>query len=135
MQILHKKNLKERSVLFKERSILFSIFIYIYIYIYLYIFIHISIYIYIYIEKRTEKNGTFLLKNGKEQNVPNRKERSAQPWLYVVISMLKKKLLSLKKILPKFDLDVLNQIKKLKWFIYLLSVCCLKSEVSEILSI
>ena len=28
-----------------------------------------------------EKNGTFLLKNGKERNVPNGKERGAQPWL------------------------------------------------------
>ena len=31
------------------------------------------------LEKRTEKNGMFLLKNGKERNVPNGKERSAQP--------------------------------------------------------
>ena len=28
-----------------------------------------------------EKNGTFFLKNGKEQNAPNGKERGAQPWL------------------------------------------------------
>ena len=33
------------------------------------------------LEKRTEKNGTFFFKNGKERNVPNRKERRAQPWL------------------------------------------------------
>ena len=26
-----------------------------------------------------EKNGTFFFKNGKERNVPNRKEQSAQP--------------------------------------------------------
>ena len=32
------------------------------------------------LEKRTEKNGMFLLKNGKERNVPNGKERVAQPW-------------------------------------------------------
>ena len=32
------------------------------------------------LEKRTEQNGTFLLKNGKEQNVPNGKECGAQPW-------------------------------------------------------
>ena len=31
------------------------------------------------LEKRTEKNGTFLLKNGKEGNVPNGKECGAQP--------------------------------------------------------
>ena len=31
------------------------------------------------LEKRTEKNGTFFLKNGKERNVPNGKERGAQP--------------------------------------------------------
>ena len=31
------------------------------------------------LEKRTEKNGMFLLKNGKERNVPNGKERGAQP--------------------------------------------------------
>ena len=33
------------------------------------------------LEKRTEKNRTFLLKNWKERNVPNGKERGAQPWL------------------------------------------------------
>ena len=33
------------------------------------------------LEKRTEKNGMFLLKNGKERNVPNGKERGAQPCL------------------------------------------------------
>ena len=32
------------------------------------------------LEKRTEKNRMFLFKNGKEPNVPNGKERSAQPW-------------------------------------------------------
>ena len=31
------------------------------------------------LEKRKEKNGTFLLKNGKERNVPNGKEHGAQP--------------------------------------------------------
>ena len=31
------------------------------------------------LEKRTKKNGTFLLKNGKERNVPNGKERGANP--------------------------------------------------------
>ena len=30
--------------------------------------------------KTRKKNGTFLLKNGKEQNVPNGKERGAHPW-------------------------------------------------------
>ena len=30
-----------------------------------------------------EKNGTLILKNGKEQNVPNGKERGAQPCLAV----------------------------------------------------
>ena len=30
------------------------------------------------LEKRTEKNGTFFKKNGKEQNVPNGKESGAQ---------------------------------------------------------
>ena len=30
------------------------------------------------LEKRVEKNGMFLLKNGKDWNVPNGKERSAQ---------------------------------------------------------
>ena len=29
-----------------------------------------------------EKNGTFLLKNGKERNVLNGKECDAQPWKY-----------------------------------------------------
>ena len=38
------------------------------------------------LEKRTEKNGTFLLKNGKERNVPNGKERCAQPWLLLTLS-------------------------------------------------
>ena len=32
------------------------------------------------LEKRTEKNGMFLLKNRKEWNLPNGKERGAQPW-------------------------------------------------------
>ena len=36
------------------------------------------------LEKRTEKKGTFLLKNGKERNVSNGKERSAQPWCFVI---------------------------------------------------
>ena len=31
------------------------------------------------LEKRTEKNGAILLKNRKGRNVPNGKERSAQP--------------------------------------------------------
>ena len=31
------------------------------------------------LEKRTEKNGMFLLKNRKERNIPNGKERGAQP--------------------------------------------------------
>ena len=31
------------------------------------------------LEKRTEKKGMFLLKNGKERNVPNGKERGSQP--------------------------------------------------------
>ena len=31
------------------------------------------------LEKRTENNGTFLLKNGKEWNIPNWKECGAQP--------------------------------------------------------
>ena len=35
------------------------------------------------LEQRTEKNGTFFFKNGKERNVPNGKERSAQPCLEV----------------------------------------------------
>ena len=35
------------------------------------------------LEKRTEKNGTFFFKNGKEHNVPNGKERSAQFWYKV----------------------------------------------------
>ena len=31
------------------------------------------------LDKRTEKNGTFFFENGKECNVPNGKELSAQP--------------------------------------------------------
>ena len=31
------------------------------------------------LEKGTEKNGTFLVKSGKERNIPNGKERGAQP--------------------------------------------------------
>ena len=30
--------------------------------------------------EKTEKNGMFFFKNGKERNVPNEKERGAQPW-------------------------------------------------------
>ena len=30
--------------------------------------------------KKNRKVETFLLKNGKERNVPNGKERGAQPW-------------------------------------------------------
>ena len=33
--------------------------------------------------KTLKKNGTFFLKNGKERNVPNGKERGAQPWLNI----------------------------------------------------
>ena len=36
-----------------------------------------------------EKNGTFFFKNGKECNVPNGKERSAQPWRNVFFDYLK----------------------------------------------
>ena len=53
MQFLQKKNVKEHSVLFKECSVLFSIYIY--------------IYLTIYIEKRTE--GTFSRSFAKERNV------------------------------------------------------------------
>ena len=132
MQISQKKNIKECSILFKERSILFfDIYLYIYVCIYLYIFIYISIYISMYLywkkngtisrsfakernvlaffsilckrtlhslrsfpffcnvllglitcqklEKRIEKDGTFFFKNGKECNLPNGKDWSAQP--------------------------------------------------------
>ena len=40
--------------------------------------------------KRTEKNGTFLLKNGKKRNVPNGKERGAQPCYQVTFILVKK---------------------------------------------
>ena len=33
--------------------------------------------------KTREKNGTFFFKNGKERNVPNGKEQSAQPWFFL----------------------------------------------------
>ena len=52
-----KKNVKECSVLFKERSVLFLIYIYIYMSIYIYI------YFYIYLEKRTERSPVLLQKN------------------------------------------------------------------------
>ena len=44
------------------------------------------------LKKRTEKNGTFLLKNWKERNVPNGKELGAQPWdrdmLYDIVKII-----------------------------------------------
>ena len=44
--------------------------------------------------KTQEKNETFFFKNGKERNVPNRKERSAQPCnVYTVIGTSKKALI------------------------------------------
>ena len=42
------------------------------------------------LKKRTEKNGTFLLKNGKKRNVPNGKERGAQPCYQVTFILVKK---------------------------------------------
>ena len=61
LQISQKKNVKECSILFKERSVLFSIYTYIYIclYISIYIYIYIYIYLYIFIEKRMERFAFF----------------------------------------------------------------------------
>ena len=87
MQISQKNNVKERSVLFIERSVLFSIYIYINISIYIYIEKEQNILAFFYILcKRTEcsfrshKSPKTRKKNGKERNVPNGKERGAQSW-------------------------------------------------------
>ena len=45
--------------------------------------------------KRTEKNGTFFKKNGKEWNVPNGKECGAQPWLQTVLYSWNRKAMQL----------------------------------------
>ena len=94
-----KKNAKERSVLFiRLKKNVPSFFLYIFIYISIYIYKYLYIYLYISIlkkernvhlgliscqklEKRTEKNRTFLIKNRKKRKVPNGKEHGAQPWL------------------------------------------------------
>ena len=40
------------------------------------------------LKKITEKNGTFFFENGKERNVPNGKERGAQPWSWPTLETL-----------------------------------------------
>ena len=64
LQILQKKNVEERSVLFirlKKNVPFFFQFIFIYIYLYISTYIYIYIYIYLYkcIEKRTECTAFF----------------------------------------------------------------------------
>ena len=51
-----------------------------------------------------EKNGTFIFKNGKEHNVPNGKERSAQPWQDITFSFT----VTNNQTLSQFDLSYLN---------------------------